>query len=201
MGRKYATRDQEALHFVTFTVVNWIDLFTRNIYREIIMDSLRYCQLNKGLKVHAYCIMTNHIHLILSVVRGAVLSDVIRDFKSFTSYRLRKDIKMNGRESRRKWLLAMIESAGLKNPPNRDFQLWQQHNHPIELSSNRMMYQRLDYIHNNPVKAGFVNNPAAWSWSSCTSYEMGLSSGLEIVVYLIDAQCVDPKIRSASPRS
>ena len=66
MGRKYAIRDQEALHFVTFTVVNWIDLFVRDAYKEIIVDSLKYCQHEKGLSIHAYCIMTSHVHAILS---------------------------------------------------------------------------------------------------------------------------------------
>ena len=79
MGRKYAIRDKGAVYFVTFTVVNWIDVFIRNDYKEIIIDSLKYCQTNKGLNVHAYCIMTSHVHLILSVQDGFVLSDVIRD--------------------------------------------------------------------------------------------------------------------------
>ena len=74
MGRKYAIYDQEALHFVTFTVVNWVDLFIRDEYKQTIIDSLKYCQQRKGLNVHAYCIMTSHIHLILSVDRGKKLS-------------------------------------------------------------------------------------------------------------------------------
>jgi len=145
MGRKYAIRDQEAIHFVTFTVVNWIDLFIRDVYKEVIIDSLKYCQKNKGLQIHAYCIMTSHIHLILSVEEGFVLSDVIRDFKSHTSNALKKLIKQNNTESRREWLIWMFERAGKKNTRNTEFQLWQQHNHPIELSTNEMVDQRLDY--------------------------------------------------------
>ena len=88
MGRKYAIRDQEALHFVTFTVVNWVDLFIRDEYKSILVESLRYCQQNKGLKIHAWCIMTSHVHLIISVEHGYMLSDIIRDFKSYTSAQL-----------------------------------------------------------------------------------------------------------------
>lgn len=171
MGRKYAIIDQEALHFVTFTVVNWIDLFIRDTYKETIIDSLKYCQREKGLSVHAYCIMTSHIHLILSAKEGHRLSDIIRDFKSFTSSQLRKAIKENNSESRKEWLIWMFERAGKKNKRNSDFQLWQQHNHPIELSTNEMMDQRLDYIHDNPVEAGFVDDPTAWLWSSCAAYD------------------------------
>ena len=130
MARKYAIRDQEAIYFVTFTVVNWIDLFIRDEYREIILRSLKYCQENKGLIVHAYCIMTSHVHLIVSTGKDNNLSDVIRDYKSFTSGALKKRIKEHPQESRKEWMIWMFERAGKKNKRNQDFQLWQQHNHP-----------------------------------------------------------------------
>jgi putative transposase len=167
MGRKYVIRDQQAVYFVTFTVVNWIDLFIRDEYREIIIQSLIYCQKNKGLRVHAYCIMSSHIHLIISAQPDCKLTDIIRDMKSYTSTALKKCIKEHSHESRREWLVWLFERAGKKNKRNNDFQLWQQHNHPIELTTKEMENQRLDYVHNNPVEAGFVNDPTAWQWSSC----------------------------------
>ena len=181
MARKYAIRDQEAIYFVTFTVVNWIDLFIRDEYREIILKSLKYCQENKGLIVHAYCIMTSHVHLIISSGVGISLSDVIRDYKSYTSGTLKKSIKEHPQESRKEWMIWMFERAGKKNKRNQDFQLWQQHNHPIELSTKEMIDQRLDYIHNNPVTGGFVDDPTAWQWSSCADYEKGLAGKLNLV--------------------
>lgn len=180
MGRKYAIRDQEALYFVTFTVVNWIDLFIRDQYRELIIDSLKFCQENKGLQVHAYCIMTSHVHLILSAQEEKNLSDIIRDFKSYTSTQFKKIIKENNYESRKEWLLWMFERSGKKNKRNTHFQLWQQNNHPIELSTNEMMDQRLSYIHNNPVEAGFVSEPSSWIWSSSSSYEHEQDGKLEL---------------------
>jgi len=117
----------------------------------MLIDSLDYCQLHKGLRVHAYCLMTSHVHLILSVAEGNRLSDVIRDFKGYTSSRLRQLISENNRESRRKWLLWMLERAGKRDNRNSGFQLWQQHSHPIELNTNEKVCQRLNYIHNNPV--------------------------------------------------
>ena len=180
MGRKYAIRDQRGCHFVTFTVVNWIDLFIRNEYRQILLDSLNYCQQHKGLIVHAWCIMTSHVHLIVSAAEEKELSAIIRDFKSFTSKELKKCIHENPRESRKKWLLWMFQRAGQKNQRNLDFQLWQQHNHPVELSTNEMIDQRLDYIHNNPVEAGFVDDPVAWEWSSCSDYERGVEGKLKL---------------------
>ncbi|MDA0197003.1 MAG: transposase [Bacteroidetes bacterium] len=181
MGRKYVMGDQQGLYFVTFTVVNWMDLFIRDEYKEIIINSLIYCQQRKGLRVHAYCIMTSHLHLILSVDEGKNLSDVIRDFKSYTSTQLKKAIKDNIIESRREWLIWMFERAGKRNKRNSDFQLWQQNNHPIELDTNEMMDQRLNYIHNNPLEAGFVDDPTSWIWSSCASYEKDIEGKLPLV--------------------
>ena len=75
----------------------------------------------------------------------------------------------------------MFERAGKKNKHNLDFQLWQQYNHPIALLSNYMMDQRLDYIHHNPVVAGFVDDPVAWEWSSCADYERSVEGKLALV--------------------
>ncbi|WP_255518146.1 transposase [Fulvivirga sp. M361] len=102
MGRKYTINDQQGYYFVTFTVVNWIDLFIRNEYREILVDSLNYCQRHKGLMIHAWCIMTSHVHLMVSAAEGRERSSIIRDFKGFTSRQLRQCIETNPRESRRK---------------------------------------------------------------------------------------------------
>lgn len=77
----------------------------------------------------------------------------------------------NPQESRRDWMIWMMERAGNKKSNNKDFQLWQQHNHPIELSTNEILQQRVDYIHNNPVEAGFVKQPSDWLHSSASDYE------------------------------
>ena len=183
MGRKYAIRDQQALYFITFTVINWVDVFIRDEYRQIIIDSLNYCSQHKELNVHAYCIMTSHVHLILSARETHELSSVIRDFKSYTARQLKKAIQDHPGESRRSWLLWMFKRAGLKNRRNVDFQLWQQHNHPIELTTVAMIEQRLDYVHSNPVVAGFVDDPTTWVWSSCRAYESGVD-GEVVVDYL-----------------
>ena len=178
MGRKYTIKDQSGVHFVTFTVINWIDLFIRDEYKQLLIDGLDYCRENKGLKIYAYCIMTSHVHLILSAEGN--LSDVIRDYKSYTSRQLKLLIQNNSKESRREWLLWFFERAGKKNKHNLNFQLWQQHNHPIELSNNKMMDQRLVYIHENPQVAGFVDDPVSWKWSSCASYERNVKGLIQI---------------------
>ncbi len=189
MGRKYAIRNQEGLHFVTFTIVYWLDVFIRDTYRDIFYESVKYCQENKGLNVHAYCIMSSHIHLIISTKEGYNLTDVIRDLKSFTSRHIRKTLEADYKESRREWLLWIASSdysemkrAGMKNERNKDFQFWQQHNHPIELSTNEMVDQRLDYVHNNPVEAGLVEEAHFWLHSSAGEYSGSRKSRVELVL-------------------
>lgn len=171
MARKYAIRDQERFYFVTFTVVHWIDVFIRTEYKEIFLDSVRYCQKEKGLLVRAWCIMTSHVHLVLGTDGKNKLEDIIRDLKSYTSRHIRKYMQHNPSESRKEWMLWMMERAGKKLSNNNDFQFWLQHNHPIELSSNEIMQQRVDYIHTNPVTAGFVEQPSDWVFSSAKDYE------------------------------
>ena len=161
MSVKYKIRNQESLHFFSFATVEWIDVFTRSIYKNVIVESLRYCQENKGLILYAWCIMTNHLHLIISSKAGIKQEDIIRDFKKHTAKQLLKIVEENHQESRRNWMLWIFKKAGEKNSNNSKFQFWRQDNHPIELSSNEMMEQRLDYLHNNPVAEGIVENPIA----------------------------------------
>src|SRR5215203_5557947 len=100
----YKIRNPAAIHFITFAVVEWVDVFTRKDYRDIVLDSLRYCQNNKGLLLHCWCIMSNHLHFIASA-KNQDLSDVLRDFKKFTSRELIRSIQLNKKESRREWML------------------------------------------------------------------------------------------------
>jgi REP element-mobilizing transposase RayT len=169
MSRKYKFKDNEELFFVSFAVINWIDLFIRNEYKEVLITSIQYCQQHKDLDVYAYCIMTSHVHLIIGS-RGNGMSNIMRDLKRHTSESLRKTIQQYPRKSRKEWMLQMMEEAGKQNSNNIGFQLWQQDNHPIALSTEKIMQQKLDYLHNNPVEAGFVEKPEDWLYSSAKQY-------------------------------
>jgi putative transposase len=169
MSTKYKIRDQEKIYFVSFAVINWIDVFIRNEYKDILIESLQYCQKNKGLEVYAWCIMTSHVHLIIGT-EDKPMESILRDFKSFTSTKLKSAIADNPQESRKEWMLWMMKRAGSKNVNNTDFQFWQQSNHPIELWDNYMMEQKLEYIHNNPVAAGFVDTAESYLYSSARDY-------------------------------
>ena len=170
MSRKYKFHNPDGIYFVTFAVVRWVDVFTRDIYREIILDSLKYCQKGKGLQLHAYVIMTNHVHLIISRKGESLLENIMRDLKKFTSSALIKAVKENPYESRKEWMIDIFEAEGRKNSNNKFYQFWQQDNHPIELTTNKMMDQKLDYLHDNPVKQGFVKRAEDYPWSSISNY-------------------------------
>ena len=185
MSRKYKFRDQDQLYFVSFAVINWIDLFVRNEYKQIMLDSWKHCQLNKGLEIYGWCIITSHMHMIIGSNQNK-LEDIMRDMKRHTSEKLKEAIKSNPQESRREWLLWMMERAGQKNSNNANFQLWQQDNHPIELYDYKILHQKLDYVHNNPVEAGFVENPEDYLFSSARDY-YGLPG-------LMDILLVDPLV-------
>jgi putative transposase len=185
MSRKYKIRDQRQIYFVTFTVIDWIDVFIRDDYRHVFLESVKYCQKNKGLEVYAYCIMTSHIHLIIGSQGTMPLQGIIRDLKAFTSRSIRiileNDFQVH--ESRREWMLRRMYTAGKYNSNNIDFQFWQQYSQPVELSSPLLVDQKLEYIHLNPVAAGFVDSPEAWAYSSARDY-YGVSKGFIELTYL-----------------
>ena len=111
MSSKYKFHDPDGCYFVTFAVVDWVDLFTRNVYKEILLESWRYCQQHKGLLIHAYVIMTNHVHMIISRKSDTLLEAIMRDMKKFTSSKLLEAIKKEP-ESRREWMLRLFRQAG-----------------------------------------------------------------------------------------
>ena len=179
----YKITNQNNLHFITPTVVGWIDVFTRKKYRDIIVDSLNYCSKNKGLRVHAYVIMSNHLHLLVSAKESHALSDIIRDFKSFSATNIIKAIMQNPKESRQAWLMKLFKYFGKYNNSNKKFQFWQKGNHPVELVSPKWIKARFDYIHYNPVVAGIVDNAEHYSYSSAKYYVENVE-GLVDIDYL-----------------
>jgi putative transposase len=182
MSRKYKIRDQEKLYFVTFTIVEWIDLFTRRVYRDIFLDSLRYCQMNKGLDLCAYCIMSSHIHLIIGRNSEDPIEGIIRDIKKFTSIKFLEEIQQSAEESRKEFLLSHFGSAGRLNPNNTHFQIWQQHSHPIELNTNEKVHRCINYIHQNPVVAGIVLSSEEYLYSSASNYAGLIDTLIEVIL-------------------
>jgi putative transposase len=180
MSHRYKFNDKDKLYFVSFAVIDWIDLFIRKEYKDVVVSSLKYCIEKKNLELYAWCIMTSHVHLIIGSPVNP-LENIMRDLKRHTSEELHKIIQRNSNESRREWLLEMMGKAGKENSNNCGLQLWQQHNNPIVLDTPFIMHQKLDYLHNNPVVAGFVEKPEDWLHSSAKDYHTGKKGMIDIL--------------------
>ena len=169
MSSKYKVGEDAIAHFVTFSVVGWVDVFSRECYKEIFVNSLKYCQENKGLKLHAWVIMTNHVHLIVSSDTNKI-ENLVRDIKKYSSKQIIAAIQESKTESRKEWMLNLFSYAGKNNSNNKDFQFWKQDYHPIELNSANKSKDRLDYLHENPVRSGLVWEPWHYKYSSAIDY-------------------------------
>lgn len=165
----FKIRDQAAPHFLTFTVMGWIDIFSRQCYRDLLVESMQFCRQQKGLQIGAYVIMSNHMHTIWTATHHN-LSDIVRDFKTFTSKAITATIQAEP-ESRRDWLLYMFQFYANRTAANDNFKVWTGNNHPEEIQSQDFLRSKLNYIHNNPVRAGLVAEPSHYVYSSAANYE------------------------------
>ncbi len=169
MSRNYKFHNPEGLYFISFATVFWVDVFVRKIYFDCIVDNLNYCVDNKGMEIYVWCIMPSHVHLVFkSTIQNP--QALIRDFKSYTSKEIIKLIKENQKESRREWLLKSFKNAAIQKSNTHQHQFWQHDNHPIELWSPEVIDQKISYIHQNPVEAGFVELPYEYLYSSARDY-------------------------------
>ncbi len=185
MSEKYKVRDHDQAYFMTLTVVRWVDVFTRKSHRMAVVDSLKYCQENKGLELFAWCLMSNHLHLIGRAKDGFKLPDIIRDLKKHTAKHIIGQI-MNEPESRREWMLSIFAEEASKLKRVSGYKFWRDGFQPKELHGNPFIAQKVQYIHSNPVVEGFVEYPEHWIFSSATNYAD--AQGLVDVFVLQEAQ-------------
>ena len=179
MGFHYKIQEGK-VHFLTLTVVDWIDVFTRENHKMAIVDSLTFCQKHKGLDVFAWCLMPSHLHMIIASKNDENLSNILRDFKKFTSKEIIRLIQEEP-ESRREWLLDKFEYAGKYNPKITNYKFWLDSNRPTILYSPKFTWQKINYIHNNPVKERIVAEPHEYLFSSARNYA-GLDGLLDVAL-------------------
>ena len=180
MVTRYRFGDSQYPHFITFAVINWIDALSRPAYKDILINSLKYCQQEKGFIINGWVIMSNHVHLIARSKPDIELADTIRDLKKFTSKKIEEAIRQNIFESRRDWMLWMFKRAGERNINNKNFQFWQQDNHPIELYGYETLKQKLNYLHENSIRAGIVYESWHYKYSSAIDYCTDMNGMLEL---------------------
>ena len=148
--------------------------------RFLLVKSIKYCQLNKGLELYAYCIMPGQVHLIAKATGEYTLSEILRDFKKYTSKKIVEQVQEEP-ESRREWLLLFFSNEADRIKRNFNFKVWQDGNQPKEIYSNKFFYEKINYIHQNPVQDLIVEKPEDYLFSSARNYA-GLDAYLDIVL-------------------
>ena len=160
---RYKFFESEYPYFMTCTINSWLPIFTRQEAADIILDSWRFLQKERGFKLFAYVILENHIHLIAS---APDISGVMQSFKSYTARQIVDLLKSRGSET----LLRQLSATKLNHKTDSTYQIWQEGSHPQQIQGDDMMWQKIEYIHNNPVLRGFVDDPLHWRWSSARNY-------------------------------
>ena len=180
MSSKYKATEIDTAYFITITTVGWVHVFTRLAQKMIIIDALRHCQKEKGLAVFAYCLMSNHLHLFCRADGKYLLSEIMRDFKKFTSKKIIETVKAEP-ESRKEWMLDYFKKACPHLAREQKYKVWQDGYHAEEVFSNRWIKEKIHYIHQNPVKEKIVTEPEHYYFSSARNYA-DLDHPLEVFV-------------------
>ena len=166
---RYIITEPDKPHFLTCTVMEWLPVFSRPEAAEILFNCLRYQREFDGLQLYGYVVMENHIHF---VAQSKQLNKSLASFKSFTARRIIDYLEMNGAD----YLLERLHFAKLAHKKDRVYQFWQEGSHAELIFSDAMMREKLEYIHANPVKRGYVDRAEQWRYSSARNYagEIGL---------------------------
>ena len=165
-----------AVYFCSLSVIEWIDIFTKSVYFEMLTDSLKFCQKEKGLLLYGFVFMTNHIHLIFSTKTGNSAEVFLRDFKKWTTRVIGKELE---NESRR-YIRNLLSTTIFKKRSN-TLQIWQSGNFPEMIESEKFFLQKLNYIHMNPVRKTFVVKPEDWKYSSAKNWLYNDHSVIEVI--------------------
>lgn len=159
MRSRYRINNEDAAHFITSTVIEWLPVFTTAACCDILIRSFEYCREHKALRIHAWVILDNHFHAIVS---GPRLAQAVADLKKFTAREILRQLEAEGRD----WLLNQLAYFRTAHKRESSHQLWQEGVHPQSITSDEIMRQKLEYLHNNSVKRGLVAAPEHWVYSS-----------------------------------
>lgn len=167
MRSRYKITPESNTYFITTSTHLWVPiLFNENLF-QIILESLKYCRAARGLRVHGYVIMTNHLHAIISHEQYDQIPNIVRDFKRHTATKIKNYLSDLGQFSQLFWVKIFHNKERGQN------KIWQEGYHPVSIKSKAFFEQKLEYIHHNPVKKGYVEKPEYWKYSSARNYLLG----------------------------
>ena len=173
--KRIKQKNENVTHFLTLTIIEWIDIFTNPKYFQIITDSLKYCRKNKGLLLYEFVIMTNHIHLIAKAKEKYKLSQIISDFKKHTTREILKELEKDNR----RYILNLIKNSFSKKKGYQN-QIWQRENYPELIFNEKFLNEKINYIYNNPVKKEHVTKQEDWKYSSARNKILNDDSIIEL---------------------
>jgi putative transposase len=170
--------DENSLHFLTLVVLDHVEVFIKDKYFDVILNCLRYCQKNLGLLLYEFVIMKDHLHLIIAAQKGYELSKIVSSFKKFTTGEMLKLLKQDD------FLIYQLILDSERKKQRNDSQFWRQGNWPKLIVSPEFLDQKINYIHDNPVRKGYVVNQEDWKYSSARNRILGDSSLIEVLKYV-----------------
>lgn len=168
-------------HFLTFNVVDWVDVFIRPVYKQIIVHSLNHFSENKGLNIYAWCLMTNHLHMIVSASEGHSLADIEKELKRFTTQKILEDMNVEP-PKRLHWMMDRFENSSSMLGLIKKFQLWQTCTNPVFINyqNTEQLIEQIEYIHENPVRDRIVSSAEEYLYSSARDY-----AGMKGLVHVV----------------
>ena len=171
MRSRYRILERDHPHFITGTTVAWLSIFTNAARCDILVDAFKYCSQHKGLKLHAWVILDTHFH---AIVAAPALTRVLADLKRHTARRIIEQLEAEHCD----WLLRELRNQRAPHKFESQHQVWQEGSHPQAMASDTIMLQKLEYLHNNPVKRGLVASPEHWRYSSAHEWLPGAAIAL-----------------------
>lgn len=193
MGSDNYLQGKQCCYLITFNTVDWVDVFVRPVYKQVIVHTLNHFIDNKGLVVHAWCLMTNHLHLLVQAKEGFVIADIEREFKTFTTTKILEAIDTEP-EARKEWMLKRFENFGNILGLMKKYQVWQNSSSPqfIDLKKTEALVEHFSFIHENPVRDRFVDTAADYPYSSARDY-----SGMQGLVKITKLTAVEQQIAAS----
>lgn len=180
-------------HFITLNVVDWVDVFIRPVYKQIIVHSLNYFSENKGLNIYAWCLMTNHLHMIASANEGSSLHEIEKELKKFTTQKILEDISVEP-PKRLLWMMERFENFSSTLGLIKKVQLWQTCTNPIYINAQKpeQLVEQIEYIHENPVRDRIVTTAEDYLYSSARDY-----AGMKGLVNIVKIPMIVKQISAA----
>lgn len=160
---RYRIAEAEYPYFMTCTIVGWLAVFTRPEAVNIVYDSWRFLAKERNFRLYGYVILENHLHLVAS---APDLPNAMKSFKMFTARQIVDLLTAHGAKT----LLNQLAMMKLRHKSKSDYQVWEEGSQPKQIANNEMMLQKLEYMHNNPLKRGYVDDPVHWRYSSARNY-------------------------------